>query len=210
MDMSLLHKNSSVCNVAMCPQQGVCITCSPLLFLPQARIKITAQLFSSPPSRGWVICQQNRRALVGALFQRACKELEERKELLFFLQVLVSMKLLSGVSLKGQSHHVNASFVRTKTEEAVPFCSVKPLCHHHQHCFPSLSISSCVVSLHPSSAGIQPACAAAAPCILVVYALIRAGGSNLLTSKVALMQAANSFWVHLRPWLSILRLTPVR
>lgn len=133
------------------------------------------------------------RALVGALFQRARKDLEERKELLFFLQVLVSMKLLSGVSLKGQSHHVNASFIRTKTEEAVPFCSVKPLCHHHQHCFPSLSISSCVVSLHPSSAGIQPACAAAAPCILVVYALIRAGGSNLLTSKVALMQAANSF-----------------
>lgn len=209
MDMSLLHKNSSVCNVAMCPQQGVCITCSPLLFLPQACIKITAQLFSSPPSRGWVICLQSRRALVGDLFQRTCKELQERKELLFFLQVLVTGKLLNGVSLRAVTS-VKASFVRTKTEEAVPFCSVKPLCYYPQHCFPSVSISNCVVSLHPSSAGIQPAWAVAASCILVVHALIRAGGSNLLTSKVALMQAGNSFWVHLRPWLSILRLIPVQ
>lgn len=53
--MSLLHKNSNVSNIAMGPQQGVCITCSPLLFIPQACKQITTHFFSphdKPCTRG--------------------------------------------------------------------------------------------------------------------------------------------------------------
>ena len=71
-----------------------------------------------------------------------------------------------------------------------------------------MSISDRMVSLQPSATGTLPAHAVVVPCALVVYALRWVGGSNLITSNVALIKSANSFRMSLKWMLRLFRFDP--
>lgn len=71
-----------------------------------------------------------------------------------------------------------------------------------------MSISDRVVSLQPSATGTLPAHAVAVPGALVLYDLRWVGGSNLITSNVALIQSANSFQMSLKLMLRPFRFDP--
>lgn len=72
----------------------------------------------------------------------------------------------------------------------------------------NVSISDPVVSLQPSATGTLPAHAVAVPCAVAVYALKWVGESTLITSNVAPIKSANSFWMSLKLMLHLFRFDP--
>lgn len=127
--MSLLHKNSNVSNVTTCPQQGVCVTHSPLLFIHKHVNRSPSSSSAALSPHDKPSTQGREGMVVGATYKEHIKELQYEGNHFLLSPGSGTCKTVSGCFVRSAVTPVNASCSleqRLKNHHPSSFCATSP------------------------------------------------------------------------------------